>query len=115
MSAPRAGDLRSFCRVYAGTEATGTLGSTPTTWVASGTAWGRFLPSFLTMRSYGAGEASRGMREMEFRPGSGIEERDGIEVEAGPESGTRWRALDVDHADPRVTRVRVEPYTGSFT
>lgn len=110
----RAGDLRSYCRIYAGAETAGTLGSTATTWSTRARAWARFVPSFLTMRSYGAGEVNAGMREVELRPGSGITERDGLAVEAGPEAGTRWRVLDVDHADTRVTRVRVEPYAGDF-
>lgn len=110
----RAGERRSFCRIYQATAAAGTLGSTTTTWVERSTAWTHVVPSFLTMRSYGAGEAERGMREMEISPDTGVSERDGVAVEAGPESGTRWRVLDVDHADHRVTRVRVEPYTGSL-
>ena len=108
------GSLRTLFRAYRGTESSGTLGSTATAWAANGELWGGFLPRYLTMRSYGAGEIPAGMREIETHPFVPLQNRDGLEAVAGPESGSKWRVIDIDEADPRTWKVRLEPFTGDF-
>jgi hypothetical protein len=110
----RSGDMRSLLQLYRGTEATGTLQSRKASWGPQAQAWGGFLPAFLTLRSYGAGEVGAGTREVHVHPNIDVTERDGVQVTAGPEAGTRWRVVDVDRGDPALWRLRLEPFTGSF-
>lgn len=110
----RAGQRSSRVRVYRGTEAPGPLGSVVTTWTALGHEWAGFVPAFLTLRTYGAGEVPSGTREIEVGSYTAIEPRSGLEVADGPEAGTRWRVVAVDRSSPKATMVRLEPYTGVF-
>ena len=109
------GTMRSLFQAYRGTETSGSLSSTTTVWATNGDLWGGFLPRYLTMRSYGAGEVPAGMREIEVHGGVPLQNRDGLEVTAGPESGSKWRVIDVDEANPGRWLVRLEPFTGDFT
>lgn len=110
----RIGQQRSLCRVFGSTESAGTLESTVTTWAPRGEMWASFLPRFLTLRSYGAGEAPSGMREVEVHPGAAVSNRNGVEVIAGPEAGSKWRVIDIDEADQRRWVVRLESFSGDF-
>lgn len=110
----RIGQRRSRIRIYAPKEEATELRSTRTTWTPLAYEWGGFVPSYLTLRSYGAGEVPSGTREIELGSYSSIDERCGLKVVDGPEAGTKWRAVSVDSSDPRKTLVRVEPYTGEF-
>lgn len=112
----RAGQRNSRVQIFRPTETEGTLSSrTPPTWESVNYEWGGFLPAFMTLRNYGAGEAPSGAREIEFAPYSSVQDRYGIEVVDGPESGTRWRAISIDRGNPKITAVRLERYAGSFT
>lgn len=110
----RTGDMRSLAQIYRGTETAGSLRSVKTTWAAGATTWGGFLPAFLTMRSYGAGEVPAGLREFETHAGADVESRDGLEITAGPEAGSRWRVVAVDEATPGRAKLRLEPFEGAF-
>lgn len=110
----KAGERNSLIRIYAAHETRGTLQSVVTTWVPVRDEWGGFLPEFLTLRNYGAGEVSNGTRELHLDAYSGVESRFGLEVLDGPEKGTTWRAVSVDRSDPALTRVRIEPHSGGF-
>jgi hypothetical protein len=110
----RIGDMRSRFRVYRSTESTGSLRSVTAAWAPQRDLWGGFLPMFLTLRSYGAGEAPTGVREVQVYGGADVRARDGMEVLRGPERGTKWRVIDVDEADPKWWKLRLEPYAGTF-
>jgi hypothetical protein len=110
----RTGQRKSLVRIYRNDEATGTLKSGTTTWTPLGDEWAGFVPAFLTLRNYGAGEQPSGQREMELGSYSSVGMRYGLEVTGGPEAGTRWRVLAVDRSNPKATTVRAEPYNGSF-
>lgn len=111
------GQLSSRLQLYTGIETKGPLSSVKTTWSTGPIEWGGFVPEFLTLRNYGAGEVPAGTREIELGAGSFSEAavRGGIEVLAGPEAGTRWRVVGVDRSNPKRTMVRVEPFAGDFT
>lgn len=110
----KTGERDNLFRIFVGTEVRGTLGSVRTSWSEAGREWGGFVPAHLTMRSYGAGEAPAGLREVEFRAPSRVTERVGLEAIAGPFVGTKWRVVAVDPATPGRITTRVEPYTGEF-
>ncbi|MDQ3275171.1 MAG: hypothetical protein M3Q39_09120 [Actinomycetota bacterium] len=101
-------------RVYTGAETKGTLASTKATWTAGVYEWGGFVPAFLTLRNYGAGEVPAGTREIEFGSYSSVAERVGLSVTDGPEAGTKWRVVSVDRSDSSRAIARVEPFAGVF-
>lgn len=110
----RIGQRDNLVQLYEETPTSGTLGSTTMAWVAGDREWAGFIPSFLTRRNYGAGEAPTGTREIQFRAPSDVGDRFGLEVVRGPEEGTKWRVRSVDR-DRKVVNVLVEPFTGDFT
>lgn len=110
----RIGQRESRIEIFAGSEGRGTLGSTKTTWSSAGVEWGGFVPAFLTLRTYGAGEVPSGTREIEFGSYSNVTARQGLQVTAGPEEGTRWRVVSVDRSSRAKTLVRVEPFQAEF-
>jgi len=62
-----------------------------------GMAWVDVRPPRRLVANYGAGEVAEGRMEAELREHIDVRMRDVIEIVAGPEAGTRWRAVAPPH------------------
>src|SRR5690625_758205 len=97
----RAGRLRSRAMVRRPTEGRGALGDVETAYPAVGMAWIDVRPPRRMLASYGAGELPAGTMEAELRAHIDVQMRDVLEIVAGPERGTRWRAVSPPHRPGR--------------
>ena len=93
----RAGRLRSRAIIRRPTEARQPLGDVETTYPAVGMAWVDVRPPRRLVANYGAGEIPEGRMEAELRAHIDVRMRDVLEIVAGPEAGTRWRAVSPPH------------------
>ena len=89
----RAGRLRSRAIIRRPTEERQPLGDVETTYPAVGMAWVDVRPPRRLVANYGAGEIPEGRMEAELRAHIDVRMRDVLEIVAGPETGTRWRAV----------------------
>lgn len=83
------------------TETRGELGSVETTYPVVGMAWVDVRPPRRMITNYGAGELPTGTMEVELRAHIDVQMRDVLEIIAGPERGTRWRAVTPPHRPGR--------------
>lgn len=97
----RAGRLRSRAVIRRPTETRGPLGSVETTYPLVGMAWVDVRVPRRMIANYGAGELPAGTMEAELRAHIDLQMRDVLEIVAGPERGTRWRAVTPPHRPGR--------------
>lgn len=97
----RAGRLRSRAVIRRPTEERGGLGDVETTYPPVGMAWVDVRPPRRMIANYGAGEIPAGTMEAELRAHIDVRMRDVLEIVAGPERGTRWRAVSPPHRPGR--------------
>jgi hypothetical protein len=72
-----------------------------TTYPLVGRAWIEVRVPRRMITSYGAGEVPTGTMEVEMRDRIDLRQRDVIQIEAGPERGTAWRAISPPHRPGR--------------
>lgn len=97
----RAGRLRSRAEIRRPTETRGQYGEVETTYPLVGMAWVDVRVPRRMLGNYGAGEVPVGTMEIEMRDRIDLRVRDAIVIVAGPEAGTRWRAITPPHRPGR--------------
>ena len=97
----RAGRLRSRAVIRRPTETRGEYGDVITTYPPVGMAWVDVRVPRRMIANYGAGELPTGTMEAELRAHIDVQMRDVLEIVAGPERGTRWRAVSPPHRPGR--------------
>ncbi len=90
------------------------LASVELQWIESGRAWMELREPRRTLKDYGAGEAPSGEMEALGHLHTDIDVRDGIEVLSGPEAGSRWRVMTVDHPRGNSTHARLTVHNRTF-
>jgi head-tail adaptor len=111
----KAGRLRSRCRIRRAVESADTLGRTVVVWPVVGRAWLEVRAPKRLLARESAGERVQGSMEAEMRAGVRIQARDVLEIYAGPEAGTRWRAASPPHRPGRGELViALEVFTGEL-
>lgn len=97
----RAGRLRSRAVIRRPVEERGPLGSIETTYPQIGMVWADVRVPRRMLANYGAGELPSGTMEAELRDRVDLQMRDVLVIVAGPETGTRWRAITPPHRPGR--------------
>lgn len=97
----RAGSLRSRAVIRRPTETRGPGGSVVTTYPLVGRAWIEVRVPRRMITNYGAGEVPTGTMEVEMRDRTDLRQRDVLQIIAGPERGTAWRAISPPHRPGR--------------
>jgi hypothetical protein len=97
----RAGRLRSRARIWRPVETQDRLRQTVVSLEYVGRAWLEVRPPRRMLSTFGAGEQVEGAMEAEMRAGVDLRARDVLEIYAGPERGTTWRATTPPHRPGR--------------
>lgn len=97
-------------RVWTPSETVGAHNSRTTTYAAAGTGWVRLDVPRRTLQSFGAGDVPAGSMEVEGHAALPLEAGRVVEVLAGPEAGTKWRAESAHRPGNGSVFALVEPF-----
>jgi hypothetical protein len=111
----RAGAARDLCNVKRRSETRDDYADVAAGFATAGQAWVNIRRDTGVLQDYGAGEQPRGGAKGEAHFHADIQERDVLEVIAGPDDGTNWLVESVFHPGGQQKDLVLSIYTGSLT
>jgi hypothetical protein len=108
----RIGLQRSLAAVRRATATRGALASTTTRYPVVTRAWLEVRAPKRLATAFGAGDSTRGTMEAEGHEGADVRRDDILEVESGPEEGTRWKVLSAHRPGDGSLVLALEVFAG---